>query len=155
MLVFLGFVFALYREGMTGAVLIAGFAAIVMAVLTILTSASTMDYPLLGERTGFTAFMVGFVLVGAVVIRILRSATLPRYRARTVRLAIGVMVAAVAYSTTLNVALEDVLRPHQKERIHVLFGLEVSNPDADYNIRHAKTAIGSGGLAGRAGDRDP
>lgn len=154
-LVFLGFVFALYREGMTGAVLIAGFAAIVMAVLTILTSATTMEYPVLGERTGFTAFMVVFVLVGAVVIHILRSATLPRYRARTVRLAIGVMVAAVAYSTTLNVALEDVLRPHQKERIHVLFGLEVSNPDADYNIRHAKTAIGSGGLAGKGWRQGP
>ena len=65
------------------------------------------------------------------------------------------MVAAVAYSTTLNVALEDVLRPHQKERIHVLFGLEVSNPDADYNIRHAKTAIGSGGLAGKGWRQGP
>jgi len=40
------------------------------------------------------------------------------------------------------------LRPHQRERIQVLFGLEVDNPDADYNIRHAKTAIGSGGWTG-------
>lgn len=148
-LVFLGFVFALYREGMTGAVLIAGFAAIVLAVLTILTGAGEVDYPWLGQRTGFTAFVVGLVLVGAGAIQVLRSATLPRYRARTVRIAMAVLVAGLAYSSALHVALEDVLRPHQKERIHVLFGLDVSNPDADYNIRHAKTAIGSGGFSGK------
>ena len=52
-------------------------------------------------------------------------------------------------------ALEDVLKPHQKERIHVLFGLDVSNPDADYNIRHAKTAIGSGGWTGKGWRQGP
>lgn len=154
-LVFLGFVFALYREGMTGAVLIAGFAAIVLAVLTILTGASEVEYPWLGEKTGFTAFVVGLVVMGGVVIQVLRSATLPRYRARTVRVALAVLVAGLAYSFALHVALEDVLRPHQKERIHVLFGLDVSNPDADYNIRHAKTAIGSGGLTGKGWREGP
>ena len=42
-----------------------------------------------------------------------------------------------------------MLQPHQRERIHVLFGLDVGNPDADYNIRHAKAAIGSGGWLGK------
>ena len=154
-LVFLGFIFALYREGMTGAVLIAGFAAIVLAVLTILTGAAEVDYPVLGPRTGFTAFVVALVGIGAAVTAILRSATLPRYRPRTVRIAVAVIVAALAYSGALHVALEDVLRPHQKERIHVLFGLDVSNPDADYNIRHAKTAIGSGGLTGKGWREGP
>jgi len=154
-LVFLGFVFALYREGMTGAVLIAGFAAIVLAVLTILTGAAELDYPGLGPRTGFTAFLAGLVVLGAGGIALLRSATLPRYRPRTVRIAIAVLVAAIAYSSALHVALEDVLRPHQKERIHVLFGLDVSNPDADYNIRHAKTAIGSGGWTGKGWREGP
>ena len=154
-LVFLGFVFALYREGMSGAVLIAGFAAIVLAVLTILTSAGRIDYPFLGERTGFTAFIVGMAVLGAGAIQLLRSATLPRYRPQTTRVAVAVLLAGMAYSSVLHVALEDVLRPHQKERIHVLFGLEVSNPDADYNIRHAKTAIGSGGWTGKGWREGP
>ena len=98
---------------------------------------------------------VGFVLLSAVVIQVIRSATLPRYRLRTVRLAVGVVLSAVAYSLVLNIALEDVLRPHQKERIHVLFGLDVSNPDADYNIRHSKTAIGSGGWVGKGWRQGP
>ncbi len=154
-LVFVGFVFALYREGMTGAVLIAGFAAIVMAVLTILTGASEIDIPGLGVRSGYGAFAVVFFLVCVAVTAIVRSATLPRYRTRTVRTAGVIGLAALMYSFALHVALEDVLKPHQKERIHVLFGLDVSNPDADYNIRHAKTAIGSGGLTGKGWREGP
>jgi len=154
-LVFIGFIFALYREGMTGTVFIAGFAAIVLAVLTILTGAAKVTYPGLGERTGFMAFIVIFVALFTVATSILRSATLPRYRARTLRTAMAVGVAALAYSFALHVALEDVLKPHQKERIHVLFGLDVSNPDADYNIRHAKTAIGSGGWTGKGWRQGP
>lgn len=154
-LVFVGFIFALYREGMSGAVFIAGFAAIVLAILTILTGAAEVHIPVLGARSGYGAFAVILVMFGAAVTAILRSATLPRYRTRTVRIAGVVGLAALVYSFALHVALEDVLKPHQKERIHVLFGLDVSNPDADYNIRHAKTAIGSGGLAGKGWRQGP
>jgi rod shape determining protein RodA len=45
--------------------------------------------------------------------------------------------------------IEDVMMPHQRERIYVLFGMDVENPDADYNIRHAKAAVGSGGWTGK------
>ena len=154
-LVFLGFIFALYREGMTGAVLIAGFAAIVLAVLTILTGAAEADYPVLGERSGFPAFFGALVVLGSLSILVLRSATLPRYRRRTTRAAIWVLLASMAYSVVLHVALEDVLQSHQRERIHVLFGLDVSNPDADYNIRHSKAAIGSGGWIGKGWREGP
>ena len=41
-------------------------------------------------------------------------------------------------SVGLHTGMEKVLKPHQRERIHVLFGIDVNNPDADYNIRHAK-----------------
>ena len=52
-------------------------------------------------------------------------------------------------SVGLHTGMEKVLKPHQRERIHVLFGIDVNNPDADYNIRHAKAAIGSGGWIGK------
>ena len=48
----------------------------------------------------------------------------------------------------MHTGLEQLPR-HQRERVQVLFGIDVSNPDADYNIRHAKAAIGSGGLSGK------
>ena len=147
-LVFLGFVFAMYREGLSGVVLIVGFAAVVMAVLTILSGAGNIAYPLVGEANGIYRFWLLFVGVGAAVIALLRNATLPRYRAGVTVRAIASAVAALLFSVVMHLALEEVLKPHQRERIQVLFGLEVDNPDADYNIRHAKTAIGSGGWTG-------
>lgn len=154
-LVFLGFVFAMYREGLSGVVLIVGFAAVVMAVLTILSGAGTLEYPLFGEANGIYRFWLLFVGLGAGVIAILRNATLPRYRARVTGRALASALAALVFSVTMHLALEEVLKPHQRERIQVLFGLEVDNPDADYNIRHAKTAIGSGGWTGKGWREGP
>ena len=51
--------------------------------------------------------------------------------------------------------MENILKKHQRERIHVLFGIDVDNPDADYNIRHAKAAIGSGGWTGKGWAQGP
>ena len=147
-LVFLGFVFAMYREGLSGAVLIVGFAAVVMAVLTILSGAGDLTYPMVGEANGIYRFWILFVVLGAGAIASVRNATLPRYRARITTQALISTIAALLFSVVMHLALEEVLRPHQRERIQVLFGLEVDNPDADYNIRHAKTAIGSGGWTG-------
>ena len=147
-LVFLGFVFAMYREGLSGAVLIVGFAAVVMAVLTILSGAGDLTYPMVGEANGIYRFWILFVVLGAGAIALVRNATLPRYRARITAQAVISTIAALLFSVVMHLALEEVLRPHQRERIQVLFGLEVDNPDADYNIRHAKTAIGSGGWTG-------
>ncbi len=147
-LVFLGFVFAMYREGLSGAVLIVGFAAVVMAVLTILSGAGNLTYPLIGEANGIFRFWLMFVATATASVLLLRNATLPRYRGRITTRAIASALAALIFSIGMHLALEEVLRPHQRERIQVLFGLEVDNPDADYNIRHAKTAIGSGGWTG-------
>ena len=59
------------------------------------------------------------------------------------------------FSVGLHLGMENVLKKHQRERIHVLFGIDVDNPDADYNIRHAKAAIGSGGWTGRGWAQGP
>ena len=65
----------------------------------------------------------------------------------------AVLLGSVAFSTGFNSAWSMSQR-HQRERIHVLFGIDVDNPDADYNIRHAK-AIGSGGWTGKGGRKVP
>ena len=148
-LVFLGFIFALYREGLSGNVLIIAFSSLVLAVATILSSATTMDYPFLGPATAFYLFLGLLVAAGATAIAIAASASVPRARKRIRRLGILSLVASLVFSAGLHGGLEKVLKPHQKDRIHVLFGIDVGNPDADYNIRHAKAAIGSGGFSGK------
>ena len=154
-LVFGGFVFVLYREGLSGNVLLIGVAALVLAVLTILFGATESWYPFVGTATGFWWFLVTLVVVGLVTLLLTRAATLPRYRKRTTVWGAVLLLGSVAFSTGLQLGMEHVLQRHQRERIHVLFGIDVDNPDADYNIRHAKAAIGSGGWTGKGWAQGP
>lgn len=148
-LVFGGFIFALYREGLSGNVLIVVFAAIVLGVASILTGASTWNYPLLGPASAIWLMWGLAALVGAIAILLILRNTVPRERAATRRVAWASWCAGLAFSVGIHWGLENMLQAHQRERIYVLFGLDVGNPDADYNIRHAKAAIGSGGWTGK------
>lgn len=148
-LVFGGFVFALYREGLSGNVLVVGVAALILSVATILTGAGEFNYPFLGEASG-VYLLWGILLVGGGgILWFILQSSLPRQRRRIKTWGLVALVGSLAFSASLQFGLEEVLAKHQRERIHVLFGLDVGNPDADYNIRHAKAAIGSGGWTGK------
>ena len=154
-LVFGGFVFVLYREGLSGNVLLLGVSALVLSVLTILFGASESWYPFVGMDTGFWWLLISLAGLGTLVLMLVKAATLPRFRKRTTRWGILLLVGGMLFSTGLHMGMENILKKHQRERIHVLFGIDVDNPDADYNIRHAKAAIGSGGWTGKGFAKGP
>jgi rod shape determining protein RodA len=148
-LVFGGLIFVFYREGLSGNVLIAVFCALLITIATILTGASTSAYPFIGDHSAIGWFWLVLSGLGSVVWFMIPMWVLPRKRKRVRRGVLFSFIAGLAFSASLNVGLENVLKPHQKDRIYVLFGIDVGNPDADYNIRHAKAAISSGGLTGK------
>ena len=154
-LVFGGFVFVLYREGLSGNVLLLGVSALVLSVLTILFGASESWYPFVGMNTGFWWLLISLAVLGTLVLTLVRAATLPRFRKRTTRWGVLLLMGGMLFSTGLHMGMENILKKHQRERIHVLFGIDVDNPDADYNIRHAKAAIGSGGWTGKGFAQGP
>lgn len=154
-LVFGGFVFVLYREGLSGNVLLLGVSALVLSVLTILFGASESWYPFVGMETGFWWLLISLAVLGTLVLMLVRAATLPRFRKRTTRWGVLLLMGGMLFSTGLHMGMENILKKHQRERIHVLFGIDVDNPDADYNIRHAKAAIGSGGWTGKGFAQGP
>ena len=153
--VFGGFVFVLYREGLSGNVLLLGVSALVLSVLTILFGASESWYPFVGMDTGFWWLLISLAVLGTLVLLLVRAATLPRFRKRTTRWGVLLLMGGMLFSTGLHMGMENILKKHQRERIHVLFGIDVDNPDADYNIRHAKAAIGSGGWTGKGFAQGP
>ena len=154
-LVFGGFVFVLYREGLSGNVLLVGVSAIVLAVLTILFGASESWYPFAGTTTGFWWLLISLAVFGSLLLLLVRAATLPRFRSRTTIWGTLFLLGGMVFSTGLHLGMENILKKHQRDRIHVLFGIVVDNPDADYNIRHAKAAIGSGGWTGKGWAQGP
>ncbi len=148
-LVFTGLILVFYREGLSGNVLIAVLCALLITIATILSGASTIQYPGGFESTGAWILWVILISIGIFLWATVPEWTVPRRRKRTRRTVMFSFAATIILSVGLQFGLEEVLRPHQKDRIHVLFGIDVGNPDADYNIRHAKAAISSGGFAGK------
>ena len=59
------------------------------------------------------------------------------------------IVGAIGFNYSCSYIMQNVMQPHQKERIEVLFGLKEDKNDAGYNVLQSKIAIGSGGTFGR------
>jgi rod shape determining protein RodA len=147
-LVFGGLIFALYREGLSGNVLIAGFCALLITISSILTGASTIEYPWIGSQSAIGLLWIILIAIGLIIWQLVPNVVVPRKRKRIRNTTWIALVASLLLSAGMHTGLEQLPR-HQRERVQVLFGIDVSNPDADYNIRHSKAAIGSGGLSGK------
>lgn len=129
LLVFFAFIFVLYREGMSGNVLIFAFLLILMFLLTLL-----LDKLIIIAALGVIAIgLVFFIKRTRRNILVLLSAF---------ALIIG-MVYSVGYM------YEKVLSDHQKKRIDVLLGKDNDIKGAGYNVNQSMIAIGSGGVAGK------
>lgn len=148
-LVFGGLIFVFYREGLSGNVLIGVFSALLITVATILTGANQLNYPIIGNHSA--VFVLWGVLLGIGMALWITTPywIVPRRRKFVRRVILFSGIASIGFSGMLHGGMEKALKPHQRDRIHVLFGIDVGNPDADYNIRHSKAAIGSGSWTGK------
>jgi rod shape determining protein RodA len=130
-LVFASFIFPLYREGVSGAVLVVGVAAIALFVLALLVN----KYILLGI---LALLAVAYLFVW------LNKRTRKDYLR-----AIGIFVCCAAFVFSVDFVFNDVLESHQRERIDVLLGKTEDLQGSGYNVNQSKIAIGSGGLIGK------
>ena len=130
-LVFAAFVFPLFREGLSGAVLIIGLVAIALFVLALLVN----KYILLAI---LSVLALGYLFVWL--------------NKRTVRdwmHAVIVLVCCAAFVFSVDFVFNHVLEAHQSERINVLLGKSEDLQGAGYNVHQSKIAIGSGGFFGK------
>ena len=58
-------------------------------------------------------------------------------------------IGSVCFLYSADYVFEDILEPHQRERIEVLLGMKEDLAGAGYNVNQSKIAIGSGGLLGK------
>jgi rod shape determining protein RodA len=128
-LVFAAFIFVLYREGLSGNMLIIGFIAAALFVLTLLVSK--------------------IILIGIIVGAGLLVFFLARKRKRNVLIIFSGVLIASAVVFSVDYAFNNVLQEHQRTRINVLLGKQSDLKGAGYNVNQSKIAIGSGGLTGK------
>ena len=128
-LVYLTFIFVLYRFGLSGNILIIGLIVIVLFSISLLFN----KFIIIGILAAVTAFLVY---------------AYRRSRKGMIIIA-GIFLIASAFVFTVNFGFDKLLEPHQKQRINVLFGKDTDLKGAGYNVNQSKIAIGSGGFFGK------
>ena len=128
-LVYASFVLVLYREGLSGNILIFGLIVGVLFVLSLL-----LDQILLVSILSGIAFIIFLI---------------SRKRKKEIIALGGILIASMAFVLSVNYMFDNFLAPHHKVRIDILLGKKIDAHGAGYNLIQSKIAIGSGGLSGK------
>ncbi len=128
-LVFFSFIMVLYREGLSGSILVIGVVSIAIAVLTI--------------AFGFLPITVGLIILGGIISAFIYT------NLKWLKWLWLIMAACLLFSKTVDYGFSRILQDHQQKRILVMLGLLEDPQGLGYNVNQSKIAIGSGGLLGK------
>lgn len=141
-LVYASFVFVLYREGLSGNILLLGLYTAFLFVISLLMRIN--DFTFFGTvLSGDQLLIIILAIIAALVAYVTKRAK----RFWMIVVAAFVFSAGLIYS--VDYIFENVLEPHQSKRINVLLGIESDPKGAGYNVNQSLIAIGSGGFAGK------
>ena len=152
-IVYLSFIFLMYREGLSGNFLLAGLFAIILFVVTLVLQSASIDLPLGYVASGKLMLLAVLSLIAFLVI-------IPFWRNRMSRGGMGqlkmvmiivsiTMVCSAGYVYSVDYVFNEVLSDHQRSRINELLSITSDPKGAGYNVNQSKIAIGSGGFSGK------
>ncbi len=137
-LVYLAFIFVLFREGFSGNLLLGGF----FTTLLLITA-------LLINKTMLTILLI--VIAGVIAVLVWMSSRNKKRAKKALFQIVTILVVASGLVYGVDYAFSK-MKPHQKTRINVFLGKEVSKDmkkKAGYNVNQSLIAIGSGGFSGK------
>ena len=137
-LVYVGFIFVLYREGLSGWWLFLMGMAILLFILTLVTHS-------------WVSAIVLFVVCAAYFVQVLRTSRREEIslRRRALFRTLLAFLAGLVVIFATDFVFDHVLQDHQRKRIEVLLGMKEDPSGVGYNVRQSMIAIGSGGFAGK------
>ena len=150
MLAVIGFVFVLYREGLSGNVLLIGLFGVLIAVIGVFFKASTLYITIFGITISGN-LLFGFILFLGFIAAffIIRYFVLPRYRReKFVRLAV-VSVVGICITLSVSFVYDNMFKERHRNRFQIMFGIKEDRKGDGYNIYQALSAIGSGETFGK------
>ena len=128
-LTYVAFILVLYREGLSGMVLVIGLLIGIAFVLSLLFAKA--------------AILISIAVITAILL----------YNFRRKKKIIPAIIAGAALVATMVVGFSyvfnNVMKQHHRDRINNLVGKEIDIKGAGYNVNQSKIAIGSGRLIGK------
>lgn len=128
-MIFLSLVFVLNREGLPSWFLWTGAIAIIVFFLALFVK---------------PVFLIAFILLIMVIHFILNTKI-----SRNPIVYVLLFILISGFTLSVDYVYENVLEPHQKDRIDVLFNDNVDMKNEGYNLNQSMITIGSGGLTGK------
>jgi len=128
-LVYTAFIFVLYREGMTGSILIIALITMFLFLFALLVNKLVV--------------IVGLMLLATLLILVIRRTL------RNIAVVIGLLLITSGFVYSVDYAFQNILESHHRTRINVLLGKESDIRGAGYNVHQSLIAIGSGGFGGK------
>lgn len=119
----------LYREGMSGLILVVGLAGILIFILTL--------------AFGTVAVIIGSLVLGLIIYAFTYT------NRRIIPYLLLIASLTTIFSVGVQAAFDNVLKPHQQTRVEVMLGLRNDPMGVGYNVTQSKIAIGSGGFYGK------
>ena len=137
-LVYLGYIFVLYREGLSGWWIFALAMCILLFILT------------LTAGWWISAAVLLAVCASSCLLLLRRGwKTSLAFKRKVVRWAVLGAAAGALLIFATGFIFDHVLQDHQRSRIEVLLGMKEDPSGVGYNVRQSMIAIGSGGLTGK------
>ena len=128
-MIFIVLILGIYRDGLPAWYLWTGFSAITLFIAALLVKWQ-------------------FVILFALVVMLIHFFFTRRARRNPIAYTL-VFIIITAFTYSVDFVYENVLEPHQKDRINVLFDKEVDQQAEGYNLNQSLIAIGSGGWTGK------
>lgn len=128
-IVFSAFVLVLYREGLSGNILIFGLIIVTLFALTLLI-----------EKTILISIISSIVLIVIIIYKKTK---------KNIFALLTIFTLIVSFIFSVDYIFNNVLAPHQRARVNIYLGIDIDPHGAGYNLIQSKIAIGSGGVTGK------
>ncbi|MAQ31975.1 MAG: rod shape-determining protein RodA [Flavobacteriales bacterium] len=128
-LIYTSLIIMFFREGLQIKYIFFGVTSLLISLSTIIVGVSATIIVLILLHIGF-----------AYLLQKHKKRFLPAF----VTLIIGMLIVG-----SVNYGYDNILQPHQKERIDIIIGKEKNNLGSGYNLNQSLIAIGSGGFFGK------
>jgi rod shape determining protein RodA len=128
-MVFASFLLVFFREGMSPVPLVLGILVGVLFILTLLINQT-------------------FLIIAVVILALIAAGLSIQEPKRLIAIAV-ITLLSIGMVKSVDYVLNDVLKPHQQNRVKSLIDPNADPLGAGWNVTQSKIAIGSGGFAGK------
>lgn len=144
-LVYLSFIFVMYREGLSGNILLLGLISAALFILTLILKQTEVGLPFTDfALNGKYGLVIALALIGFTGYSLIK-----RYNKKAWRALLFGTLLSIGFVLSVDYVFDNLFKDRHRNRINELLGIISDPTGTGYNQHQSKIAIGSGGFSGK------